>query len=150
MDDYDRKILRELQADARIKNSDLADLVGLSATACWRRVKILEEQGVIGAYTTVLEPTAIGLKVCVFVNVTLSKHGEGSVKDFAEKVILVPQVLDCYLMTGDSDFLLRVAVRDIEDFENFLNEFLLPIPGIDQVKSSFALKQYKNSKSLPI
>lgn len=150
IDEFDRKILKELQKDARLKNTELSQRVGLSPTPCWRRVKRMEDAGIIENYVTIVNSNALGLSVCVFVNVTLGKHGEDSVKKFAEMVTLIPEVLDCYLMTGDSDYLLRVVVSGVEDFERFLNERLFPLDSIDHVKSSFALKQYKNAKSLPI
>ena len=150
LDALDRRILSEMQANARISNTDLADKVGLSASPCWRRVRRLEQEGVIDRYVTVLDPEKLGLGVSVFVRVTLEKHTATLKKDFEVVILERPEVMDCYSMTGNHDYLLRIVVPDIMAYERFLDEVLMHLKGVASVNSSFALKQIKYSTALPV
>ena len=146
----DAKILQRLQNNARISNVDLARAVGLSPSPCLRRVRALEDSGLIRSYATLLEPAALGLDVSVFVRVSLEKQVEKALERFEAAVMKRSEVMECYLMTGDSDYLLRVVVPDIASFERFLLDHLTRIPGVASIKSSFALKQVKYRTALPL
>ncbi len=150
LDVIDRRILDVLQNNARIANVDLADKVGVSASPCWRRVREMEDRGVIACYVTLVEPAALGLQVSVFVQVTLEKQVEGALKIFEAAVRLRPEVMECYLMTGDADYHLRVVVADLPAYERFLMDHLTRVPGIANIRSSFALKQVKYTTALPL
>jgi len=150
LDAIDRRILEVLQDDARISNVDLATRVGLSPSPCLRRVRDLEERGVVRRYVALLDPAAVGLGVSVFVQVSLERQAEQGLDTFEKRILARPEVLECYLMTGDADYLLRVVVPDVAAFERFLLDHLTRIPGVASVKSSFALKQVKYRTSLPL
>ena len=150
LDDLDRKILTSLQENARISNAELAETVGLSPSPCWRRVRALEEAGVVRKYATILEPKVIGLPVSVFVSITLEKQVEDWLGRFESALQDRPEVMECYLMTGEFDYLLRVVVPDLEAYEKFVLEHLTRIPGIAGIKSSFALKQVQYKTALPL
>lgn len=150
LDAIDRKILALLQNDARIANVDLADKVGLSPSPCLRRVRDLEESGIIRRYVTLLDPTEVGLPVSVFVSVTLERQVEQALERFEAAILKRPEVMECYLMTGDADYLLRVAIADLAAYERFLIEHLTRVPGVSSIRSSFALKQVKYSTVLPL
>jgi Lrp/AsnC family transcriptional regulator, leucine-responsive regulatory protein len=150
MDLIDRKILSALQENARITNTELADRVGLSAAPCLRRVRALERSGVIRKHVTLLDPGALHLGVTVFVQISLDLQVEDRLELFERAIVARPEVLECYLMTGDSDYLLRVVVPDVQAYERFLKESLTRIKGVAGIKSSFALKQAKYSTALPL
>lgn len=150
LDTIDHRILEHLQGNARISNVDLANQVGISASPCWRRVRELEERGVISGYVALVNAAAVGLPVSVFVQVTLEKQIEPALEEFEAAVTQWPEVMECYLMTGDADYLLRVVVSDLPTYEAFLKEHLTRIPCIANIKSSFALKQVKYRTSLPL
>ena len=150
LDAIDRKILGLLQVNARIANIDLADEVGLSPSPCLRRVRELEGGGVIRLYVTLLDPARVGLPVSVFVNVTLERQIESALERFETAILKRPEVMECYLMTGDADYLLRVAIADLSAYERFLMENLTRVPGVSSIRSSFALKQVKYSTALPL
>ena len=150
LDDIDRRILEVLQDDARISNVDLAGRVGLSPSPCLRRVRELEESGLIRRYVALLDPVAVGLGVSVFIQVSLERQAEQGLGTFEHRILERPEVLECYLMTGDADYLLRVVVPDVAAFERFLLDHLTRIPGVASVKSSFALKQVKYRTALPL
>jgi DNA-binding Lrp family transcriptional regulator len=150
LDRIDRDILKTLQADARIPNVDLAAKVGLSPSPCARRVARLEHQGIISRYATVIDQKAIGLPVSVFVSVTLERQVEGALETFETAVLKRPEVMECYLMTGEADYLLRVVVSGLDAYERFLIEHLTRVPGIANIKSSFALKQVAYRTELPL
>jgi Lrp/AsnC family transcriptional regulator, leucine-responsive regulatory protein len=149
LDAIDRRILERLQQDGRLSNADLAEKVGLSSSPCWRRVKALEEAKVITGYAAMLDARSVGLSVNVFVSVSLSTQNEKSLKDFERAAALRPEVMECYLMTGDSDYLLRVVVPDLEAYERFVMDFT-KIVGIAQIRSSFALRAVKQGTALPV
>jgi Lrp/AsnC family leucine-responsive transcriptional regulator len=148
--DSDRQILELLQENARLSNVALARRVGLSPSACLRRVQALEAQGYIRRYVTLLDPVRVGLGVSIFIQVSLEKKDESSLKRFEKAMTRRPEVMECYLMTGDSDYLLRVVVTDVAEFERFLMEHVTKIPGIATIKSSFTLKQVKYTTALPV
>ena len=150
LDELDQKILNCLQENARISNAELAEEVGLSASPCWRRVRALEEAGVVRKYAAIVEPKVIGLPVNVFVSVTLEKQVEDWLERFEAALRDRPEVMECYLMTGEFDYLLRVVVPDLEAYEKFVLEHLTRIPGIAGIKSSFALKQVQYKTALPL
>jgi len=150
LDAADRKILRILQENAAIPNVKLARKVGLSPSPCLRRVQQLDEQGFIRRRVTLLEPSAVGLGVSVFVQVTLERQADRTLRIFEKAVLARPEVMECYLMTGDADYLLRVAVPDIPSFERFILDHLTRVAGVARLRSSFALKQVKYTTALPL
>ena len=150
LDTIDWKILGLLQADARISNVELAAKVGLSPSPCLNRVRALEKSGHISRYVTLLDPLQVGLKVSVFIQVTLEKQIEPALETFERAIRDRPEVMECYLMTGDADYLLRVVVPDLQALEHFILNFLSRVPGVGNIKSSFALKQVKYQTALPL
>ncbi|MBA4502687.1 Lrp/AsnC family transcriptional regulator [Marinobacterium marinum] len=150
MDTYDRKILHHLQQDGRISNQQLADNVGLSPAACWRRVRALEEQGAIAGYSALLSPEVLGQAMSVFVLVSLQRHHIDSTAEFEQQVSAYPEVLQCFAVTGNADFVLRVVVPDMSSYDRFLNEKIFTLQGIAQVHSNFALREIKNTQHLPL
>jgi Lrp/AsnC family leucine-responsive transcriptional regulator len=149
MDAIDRKILRVLQTDARASLQRIGEAVGLSASPCWERIKKLELAGVIEGYTVRLNPQALGLADTVLVQVTLDSHSEGTLEKFGETLAAIPEVVEAYLVSGDYDYLLRVAVQDTRDYERLLREKLYKIKGIRHSKSSFVLRTLKKA-DLPV
>lgn len=150
LDGTDWRILDRLQSDARISNVKLAESVNLSPSPCLARVRELEAGGYISRYVTVLNPLKIGLTVSVFIQVTLEKQAERQLESFEVAIQKRPEVMECYLMTGDSDYLLRVVVPDVQALERFIVDNLTKIPGIANIRSSFALKQVKYQTALPL
>lgn len=150
LDDVDRRILTALQENARISNVELAEQVGISPSPCWRRVRDLEEKAIIARYVTLLEPANIGLPVSVFIQVSLERQVEAALEEFERAVGGWPEVMECYLMTGDADYLLRVVVADLDAYHRFLVDHLTRVPGVASIKSSFALKQVKYRTALPL
>jgi Lrp/AsnC family leucine-responsive transcriptional regulator len=149
MDKTDRKILRVLQADARASLQEISQAVGLSASPCWGRIKRMEEAGVIEGYTVRLNATALDLGETVLVQVTLDSHSDNTLEKFGETLATIPEVIEAYLVSGDYDYLLRVAVRDTKDYERLLREKLYKIKGIRHSKSSIVLRTLKKS-DLPL
>jgi Lrp/AsnC family leucine-responsive transcriptional regulator len=150
MDAKDLKILEALQRNARISNVELAQAAGLSPSPCLVRVRALEESRLIERYVALLDPKKLGLTVSVLVQVTLERQIESALEVFEKAVRERPEVMECYLMTGDADYLLRVVVPDVPAFERFILEFLSRVPGVGNIKSSFALKQVKYQTALPL
>lgn len=158
LDKIDRKILAILQADGRLTNQEVAERVNLSPSPCLRRIKRLEDSGVIRKYVALLEPAKIGLGLLAYVNVRLEKHsdspGKGASRsprdDFSASVAQWPEIVACYAMTGEMDYLLRVHVEDMNHFSRFMMETLLRHPAVLDVKSSFALQQIKDTTALPV
>ena len=148
LDAIDWKILGLLQTDARISNVDLARQVGLSPSPCLNRVRALEKGGYISRYVTLLDSLRVGLRVSVFIQVTLEKQIEPALQTFERAIRDRPEVMECYLMTGDADYLLRVVVLDLQALEHFILNFLSRVPGVGNIKSSFALKQVKYQTAL--
>lgn len=150
LDSIDWKILGLLQADARVSNVELAKAIGLSPSPCLNRVRALEEAGYISRYVTLLDALRVGLKVSVFIQVTLERQIESALERFENAIRGRPEVMECYLMTGDADYLIRVVVADIQVLEEFILKFLTKLPGVGNIKSSFALKQVKYQTALPL
>jgi len=157
LDKTDRKILAVLQTNGRLTNQEVAEKVSLSPSPCLRRIKRLEESGVIRQYVALLDPDKIGLGLLAYVNVRLEKHSDapaGGLRspraDFAASVSNWPEVVACYAMTGEMDYLLRVHVEDMEHFSHFMMETLLKHPAVLDVKSSFALQRIKDTTALPL
>jgi Lrp/AsnC family leucine-responsive transcriptional regulator len=149
-DPIDWKILARLQDEARISNVDLAKAVNLSPSPCLTRVRALEEARVISRYVTLLDPLKIGLTVSVFIQVSLEKQMRNALDTFEASVLARDEVMECYLMTGDADYLIRVVVADVQSLERFIVDYLAKIPGVASIKSSFALKQVKYKTALPL
>jgi Lrp/AsnC family leucine-responsive transcriptional regulator len=145
LDDIDRKIIGELQRNCRLTSQELADRVGLSASPCARRVRILEENGAIKGYVAVIDQAKVGLPVNVFASVKLERQREEELDTFSHAIAQWPEVADCYLMTGQRDYLLRIVVRDLESYERFLKEKLTRLTCIASIESSFALGEVKRS-----
>lgn len=150
LDAIDKKILEILQRDATIANIELAEKVCLSPSPCSRRVKNLHEQGFIKRAVTLLEPEKVGLPVSVFIQVTLNHQVKKELQDFESVIGQWPEVMECYLMTGDFDYLLRVVVPNLQAYQAFLDKKLTELPGIDHIKSSFSLKQVRYHTELPL
>ena len=150
LDAVDWNILRRLQDDARISNVELARAVHLSPSPCLARVRRLERSGYIKRYVTLVDPLAVGLTVSVFIQVRLERQVESALEVFEREIAAPPEVMECYLMTGDADYLLRVVVSDVQALERFIVDFLARIPGVGNIKSSFALKQVKYQTALPL
>lgn len=148
--EVDVQILARLQQNARLSNIALARAVGLSPSACLRRVRALEEQGYVRKFVTLLDPVRLGLGASIFIQVSLDKKDEPTLRGFEQAIASRSEVVECYLMTGDSDYLLRVVVPDVHAFERFLMDHLTKIRGIASIKSSFALKQVKYTTALPL
>ena len=149
-DAIDCRILNILQEDAQISNAELAKHIGISPSPCWRRVKRLEKEGVIKRRVTLLDPAIVGLPVSVFVRVSLERQIESALETFEHAVLSRSEVMECYLMTGDSDYLLRVVVADLVAYERFMIDHLTRINGVASINSSFALKQVKYRTALPL
>ncbi|MFA6267073.1 MAG: Lrp/AsnC family transcriptional regulator [Pseudolabrys sp.] len=150
LDPIDRKILNLLQSDGRMSINDLAAEVGLSPSPCLRRVRLLEKAGVINRYVAVLDQRAVGLPVSVFISIKRDKQREEMLERFGKTISRWPEVLECYLMTGQRDYLLRVVVPDLPSYERFLKTKLTRLDGIASIESSFALEQVKYTNVLPV
>jgi Lrp/AsnC family transcriptional regulator len=150
MDETDLKILRILQDDSAISMVDLALRVGLSHTPCWRRVKQLEEAGVIMGRAVLLDPAKMGLSVNILANIKLKAHDEETLEAFEQAALARPEIVECFVTSGDSDYAVRIVVRSIDDYEHLLKKVLLHFPGVASVNSHFALKCVKNTTRLPI
>ena len=150
LDTIDRKILGLLQEDGRKTIAELAEQVGLSPSPCLRRVRMLEEAGVVSRYVAVLDQQSVGLPVSVFISIKLESQREEALDRFAKAIQRWPEVLECYLMTGPRDYLLRVVVADLAAYERFLKQKLTRLSGIGSIESSFALEQVKYTNVLPL
>lgn len=150
LDAIDIKILRELQRDGRLTNQDLAKRVGLSQSPCLRRVRRLERRGVIKRYVAVVDQGAVGYPISVFAQVKIAGHESAALARFERAVKDWPEVLECYLMTGPRDYLLRVVVEDVAAYERFIREKLTRLAGIGAIESSFSLNQVKYEIAIPV
>ncbi len=150
IDDTDRRILRVLQKDGRISNADLSERVNLSASACHRRVRRLEEAGYIDGYVALVNPRRVGRPVIVFVEISLSGQADELLDAFEREVKLIPDVLECHLMAGSADYLLKVCAQDSEDFARIHRRYLARLPGVAQMRSSFSLKSVLRTTALPV
>ncbi|NIL92876.1 MAG: winged helix-turn-helix transcriptional regulator [Woeseiaceae bacterium] len=149
LESKDRRILAELQRDSRLTNQELADKVGMSTSATWRRVKSLEEDGVIERYTAMVNPRKAGFGLASMVHVSLARHEERHVDHFIREVLQHPEVLECFATSGEADFHLRVVVEDIDAYNRFLDAFIFKLPGVSQVRSNIILKEIKADTALP-
>ena len=150
LDKFDRTILSALQKDGRISNVDLAELVNLSESACLRRVRRLEDNGFIERYAALLDQRQAGLSGNVFVHIALHREEQSELAAFEAAVQDLPEVMECYLMTGEFDYLLRVVVSDMADFERVHNESLTRLPGVARVNSSVAIRTVRKTTELPL
>jgi Lrp/AsnC family leucine-responsive transcriptional regulator len=150
LDAIDHKIIAALQANGRVTAQELSERVGLSPSPCARRVRLLEESGVIKGYVAVIDQSKIGLPISAFASIKLVRQQEEDLDSFAEAVALWPEVVDCYLMTGQRDYLMRIVVRDLEAYERFLKEKLTRLKWVASIETSFALGQVKRSNHLPL
>ncbi len=150
LDKFDREILRVLQKDATVSMAELSTRVGLSHTPCWRRVKKLEAEGIIKQKVTLLDNKRLNLGVSVFIYVTLKNHDGDSLNDFENAVQSINEIVECHTTSGEKDYLLKVIVESIEEYEHLLKNKLTNLPLVDHLSSTFALKQVKNTTELPI
>ena len=150
LDRTDISILNQLQADARITNAELARSVNLSPTPCFNRVKAMQERGLIRQQVTLLDPEPLGLHLNVFIHVSLEKQVIEALGRFEAAISERPEVMECYLMSGDADYLIRVLVSSIQALESFILDHLSKIPGVANIRSSFALKQVRYKTALPL
>ncbi len=150
LDTIDLRILDELQRDGALTNVELARRIHLSPSPCLARVKALEQAGVIERYVAIASAAALGLGLNVFISISLTTQSKASLADFERRIAEHDEVMECYLMTGDSDYLIRVALPDMAALERFILEQLTPIPGIEKIRSSFALKQVRYKTALPL
>jgi Lrp/AsnC family transcriptional regulator, leucine-responsive regulatory protein len=150
LDAIDVRILSELQQDGGLSNVELARRVNLSPSPCLMRVRALEKQGVIRQYVALADPQALGLGLNVFISISLKEQSKAALADFESRIAEHDEVMECYLMTGDSDYLIRVAVANMAALERFILDQLTPIPGVEKIRSSFALKQVRYKTALPM
>jgi len=150
LDATDLRILAVLQQDSSLTNVELARRVHLSPSPCLTRVKAMESAGVIQRYVALTDPAALGLGLNVFISISLKEQSRESLAEFERRIGEQDEIMECYLMTGDSDYLIRVALPDITALERFILNRLTPIPGIEKIRSSFALKQVRYKTALPL
>ena len=150
IDSTDLRILTELQNDSSLTNIELARRVHLSPSPCLTRVKSLEAAGVITRYVALVNPKQLGLTLSVFISISLKEQSKSALAEFEQRIAEHDEVMECYLMTGDNDYLIRVAVTDISALEKFILDQLSPISGIEKIRSSFALKQVRYKTALPM
>lgn len=149
LDQFDLAILDQLQEDGRMTNQELADAIGLSPSPCLRRTRRLEERGVIDGYVALVNPAKMGLGVTAFLRIRLSSQDDASLARFEEEIAGFPEVMECYLMTGEADYQLRVLVPSLAAYEDFLRHRLTRVPGVAQVTTSFALRPVTYRTKLP-
>jgi len=150
LDRFDRAILTELQRDGRISNVQLAETVNLSESACLRRVRVLEKEGLIDRYVALIDQKSLGLSGTVFVHIGLRREEQSELAAFEEAVKAIPEIMECYLMTGEFDYLLRMVVSDMADFERLHNDALTRLPGVARVNSSVAIRTVMKTTELPV
>ena len=150
LDPYERKILRELQADASLTTAEVAERVGLSASPCWRRIDRLEREGFIRRRVALVDRRKVGLNAQIFAQVKLNAHGRANLDEFSEAIRGFPEVLDAYVLMGTMDFMLRIVAKDIEAYERFFFDQLSRLPGIQEINSTVALSEIKSTSELPI
>lgn len=150
LDKYDRKILELLQRDCGLSVAEIARRVGLSTSPCWRRITRLEKAGAVRKRVAVLDHERLGMEVIAFVNVRLSQHGRENLEDFENTIRRFPEVLECYTVTGDMDYLLKIVTRDIQHFETFLRNHLMTLPLIRETHSTIAVTEIKDTTELPL
>jgi Lrp/AsnC family leucine-responsive transcriptional regulator len=148
IDELDRRILRELRLDGRLSNTKLAEKVGLSTTPCWNRVRALEQSGMIEGYTALLSQTALGYPDTVIIEVTLDRHDDDIFEKFGQALAELPEVMEAYLLTGEYDYLIKVAVAGTAGYEEFLRRKLYKLPGLRHSRSTFVLRCLKRMYSV--
>ena len=150
LDEVDLKILKELQENGRMTNVDLAQRVGLTAPPCLRRVRALEESGIIRSYHAAINPGALGYTITVFAMVSLKSQAESDLEAFEAYVAALPQVRECHMLNGEIDFILKVVARDLQSFQQFLTSRLTVAPNVASVKTSLTIRTSKNEPGIPI
>jgi len=150
MDSKDYQILEQLQANGRLTNQELSERVNLSPSPCLRRVRLLEQAGIIKGYTAVVDQKALGLPVTIFIRIKLDRHDEETVKAVEHRISAMPEVMDCWLMTGQWDYQLRVLAADLEGYEQFVRGKLQQINGISAIDTSFAYGRVKQAHKMPV
>ena len=150
MDKFDKDILRNLQNDSRITATELGAKIGLSQAAVWRRINRLEEEGYVRKQVALLDGEKLGCGTVVLAHVKLTAHGRAHFDDFAERIRALPNVIECFVVLGDQDFFLKIAVKDVYEYEQFFFNKLSSIEGVAEIRSSVALSQIKNVTQLPI
>ncbi|WP_077145956.1 Lrp/AsnC family transcriptional regulator [Sphingopyxis sp. KK2] len=150
LDPFEKKILRELQADASLTTAELAERVGLSATPCWRRINRLEQEGYIRARVALVDRRKVGLNAHIFAQVKLNAHGRANLDEFGAAIQGFPEVLDCFVLMGSTDFMLRIVAKDIDAYEKFFFDRLSKLPGVQEINSTVALSEIKSTSALPI
>jgi Lrp/AsnC family transcriptional regulator, cysteine-sensing transcriptional activator len=150
LDETDRKLLRTLQSHPDLSVHELAERINLSHTPCWRRLKRLETEGVIRGRAVLLDPAALNLPIAVFAEIKLKQHDENTLEKLEQAVERCPEIVECYSMSGDRDYIFRIVVESVERYEQFLKKVLMHLPGVASINSSFALKCIKLTTSLPI
>ena len=150
LDAIDRKILEAIQADGRISNVDLAARIHLSAPQCFRSVRSLEERGVVRGYRADIAPESIGFAVTAYVSVSIGGDDFGRVREIEAEIRAFPQILECYSVSGEDDYLLKVVAHDLKSLSTFLTDHLMQVPGIDDVRSMIALEEIKRASPLPV
>lgn len=150
LDDQDRQILRLLQSDCRISNADLADQVGMSASACWRKTRSLEETGLISGYRADVSSLAAGLNFQALVHVQLARHNPEHLAKFISAISARREVLECYATTGQADYHLRILCQDISAYNDFLEGFLFQLPAVKSAQTNVVLKEIKRSNEVPV
>ena len=150
LSDIDKKILGAIQKDASITNSELAERIGLSAAPCWRRIKSLEERGIISKRVGLLDPKTLGLNITAFANVKLSHVQENALEEFEKEAVKFAEVTECYIISGSMDFLLRIVTENMQSYERFLRKKLLRMPMVSEVNSHFAVTQVKYTTAVPL
>ncbi|KRA83732.1 MULTISPECIES: Lrp/AsnC family transcriptional regulator [Erythrobacteraceae] len=150
LDSIDRRLLAELQAEGRITNVDLASRVGLTAPPCLRRVRALEEEGVIRGYHADLDPSRLGFTITVFAMVSLKSQAEEDLRAFEQHIKGLPEIRECHMLNGEIDFILKIVSKDLQSFQEFLTSKLTPAPNVASVKTSLTIRTAKNEPGVPL
>lgn len=150
IDEIDRRILMLIQQDASLTTSEIADKIGLSQAPCWRRIKKLEDSGVIRRRVTLVDPKKVGLPVMIFAHIKLSAHGKRTLPDFDDAIRRFPEVLECYTLMGETDYILKIVVPSVEAYEKFFRDKLSQLPAVRETNSAIALSEIKSSTALPL
>jgi len=150
LDTQSTAILRELQVNNRIPTAELAERVGMSTSPCWRRLKDLEDTGMITRYVAMVDRRKAGLGVCCYLHISLTGHTEGTVKTFEDAMNVRPEVMECYEVTGSFDYLVKLLFASMDDYHDFLHNVLVKLPGISQINTSVALREVKYETALPL
>lgn len=150
IDEIDRRILMLIQHDASLTTSEIADKIGLSQAPCWRRIKKLEDSGVIRKRVTLVDHKKVGLPVMIFAHIKLSAHGKRTLPDFDDAIRRFPEVLECYTLMGETDYILKIVAPSVEAYEKFFRERLSQLPAVRETNSAIALSEIKNGTALPL